>query len=122
MQKRYTSGFIIGICILLTNCGTSIYGGYNYSNELGGNVDSLKINASIHLKMDSIIFIGDRYGKYYFDKDSNIITAFDDSQPPFKLMFRKGQITWEIIDSLSVYNKVISKAERMRLENNNSKK
>lgn len=124
MKRNGTAFFtLIVVFNILLGCGGSVSGGYSYAGEIDGTQIPEKEKTNITLKADNTIKItwsggktyefSERVGEYKFSKDSTSIqTKFKDGLPPFSMHFKKGELTWQIIDSTSVYNKVISKFEK----------
>ena len=126
-NRLYLTLFLsISISLSFVSCGDTYYEGYSYSGEVDGSYDSSKIGISITLKSDNTIVMNwnggktyefwERRGKYYFDTTRNILTTdFYDHKSPKTMILVKGPLTWRIINSNSVFDKVLSKFEKWRL-------
>ena len=127
LNKNSVLFFYFLFSLLFVSCGTSIGGNYTYAGEIDGSIHSEKVKTSITLKEDNTIKLSwsggktyefwERRGIYHVSSDSTLIyTDFTDGKAPFTLRLQKGELTWQLIDSSSIYDKVVSKFERDRLK------
>jgi hypothetical protein len=126
-EKTLHMILFVSFSLAFVSCGDTYYEGYGYTGEVDGNYDSSKSNISITLKSDNTIVMNwsggktyqfwERRVKYFFDTTRNILTTdFNDHKSPKTMILTKGPLTWRIIDSNSVFDKVLSKFEKRRLE------